>query len=71
MTVIKKYSTQVIFEKMIEKSLTGIYYITLKVPSTVMHFTCFIQASSVRYMTKHKNSSGFHKNTNIELNRTK
>ena len=39
------------FDKMIEKSLIGIYYITLKVPSTVMHFNCFIQASLDRYMT--------------------
>ena len=54
---------------MIEKSLTGIYLHNTKVPSAVMHFTCFIQASSDRYMTKHINSSGFHKNTKIELNR--
>ena len=48
--IIKYWQQQLrIFDKMIEKSLTGIYLQNTKVPSTLMHFICFIQASSDNY----------------------
>ena len=48
--IIKFWQQQLrIFDKMIEKSLTGIYLQNTKVPSTLIHFICFIQASSDNY----------------------